>query len=350
MLIALVSLAYVIAVNFIQNNIGGKGRMRSLQKEMTEVQKKMLEAAKKPGNDAEYGQCTEKYNKLTFELVGIQLQLTVILLLFYFPIVAFVFPSLEPGSQDDARIHVFDDGLDTHCDAKALDGIYSNCYALPANGVKGAWVVGAYLNSSKGDLLSRQDTAIYYEGGTPEDVWLQSVSQSGLLDGLENKKPYILNASTDKLDYKAGEAVQVFVRPFQVISKTGNSLNDIVNSLRNNGIVPSANETAEISGFSESGRRESLLSVGGKQYLFRKSPVLFGEDMLVGNSSVPQGASLTAVFNSGTFFHVDLPFALPLLNIRRIIGSSGTFIFFAFIMGIIYSMIRSAYARVSKKQ
>ena len=39
-----VAAIYAVIVNFIQNNIGGKGRMKALQKEMTEVQKKMLDA------------------------------------------------------------------------------------------------------------------------------------------------------------------------------------------------------------------------------------------------------------------------------------------------------------------
>lgn len=343
------SFIYIVVVNFMQNNIGGKGRMRAIQKEMGEVQKKMFEAAKKPGNDPDSAENAEKYNKLTFEMMGVQLKMTVVLLALFFPLVSFVFPALEPNGQDDTRFGLFDDGLIAHCDSASGDGIFSGCLQLPAGGVRGAWMVDAHMNSSQGELLARQGVAVYYEGGKPEDIWLQSFSQAGLLDGVTGKQPYVLYAAADKPIYKSGETAKISARPFTVVSKSGNSLNDIVASLGKAIPRPSDDEIARISSFSASKNSEALMEIGGKEYLFRKHAALLGEDVSVGSESVPQGAIFGASSNSGTFFYVDLPFPLPLLNIRRIIGSYGVFIFFAFIMGIAYNMANSAYQKAAKK-
>lgn len=347
--IIVVSFIYILVVNFAQNNIGGKGRMRAIQKEMADIQKKLFEAAKRPGNDPEYAELSEKNSKLTFEMVGVQLKMTVVLLALFIPLVSFVFPAFEPNGQDDFRFGLFDDGLAAHCDAIASDGTYSGCLPLPATGVKGAWMVDAYMNSSQGELLARQGAAVYYEGGAPEDIWLQSFSAAGLMDGVSGKKPYMLYAAADKPSYKSGETAKVFARSFQIVSKSGNSLNDIVTSLGKSIAVPSADETAKISNFSASKEREAIITIGGKECLFRKQAALFGEDVAVGIASVPQGAAFEANSNSGTFFYVDLPFPLPLLNIRRIIGSYGVFIFLAFIMSIAYNMAKSAYQKISKR-
>jgi len=341
------ALIYMVIVNFVQSNLGGKGRLRSLQKEMVEVQKKMLEAAKS-GRDAEYKEEAEKYNKLTMELVGIQLKMTVVFLALYYPLVAFVFPAAEPGGEDDASVRLYDDGLAAHCDSAAGDGVFSGCYKLPESGIRGAWVVHGYLNASAGELVARQDAAIYYEGGKAEDVWLQSASAYGFLDSFLGKKQYYLNITTEKQEYAAGETVAVFARPMQRVFVSKASLNEMVRSFRENGIALSDNEIAEISNFTRSYAAEKSLAIGGQEYRVKRQGSLFGDEALVLAPSVPQGAIIEAVFNSGTFFHIDLPFALPLLNIRRIIGSTGVFIFFVFVMGLAYSMAKSAYERFQK--
>lgn len=67
-------------------------------------------------------------------------------------------------------------------------------------------------------------------------------------------------------------------------------------------------------------------------------------------SAGAQGERLEAAINSGTFFHVDLPFALPLINISRIIGSYGVFLLFAFFISIAYSIGKAVYSAISKKK
>ena len=51
----------------------------------------------------------------------------------------------------------------------------------------------------------------------------------------------------------------------------------------------------------------------------------------------------------GTFYYVDLPFTIPLINIRRIIGSYGVFLFAAFVISILYSIGKAVYSAVMKK-
>jgi len=48
----------------------------------------------------------------------------------------------------------------------------------------------------------------------------------------------------------------------------------------------------------------------------------------------PDPQKVTAKFDNGTFFFVDLPFTIPLLNISRIIGATGWFILCAVVLSI----------------
>ena len=161
MLLALVAALYAAFLVFLQNNIGGKGRMRSLQLEVQQLQKTMTEAAKNK-KEKEMDAAIAQNWKLTGELMKIQMQLYAVLLVVLF-VAAFAFPHVEPGMGDDTRLQLYDDGLASHCDAAAGDGIYSNCYAIPANATRGAWVIDAYLYSASNDTLSRNATAIYVE-------------------------------------------------------------------------------------------------------------------------------------------------------------------------------------------
>jgi len=62
-----------------------------------------------------------------------------------------------------------------------------------------------------------------------------------------------------------------------------------------------------------------------------------------------EGERIVAVSNSGTFLYLDLPTTIPLLNIRRIIGSYGIFIFLAFVESILYAIAKSAYGAIRKR-
>ncbi len=272
-----VAAIYALISNYAQNNVGGKGRLKSLQVEMRDIQKKMTDSAKSK-NEKELNDAISQNWKLTMEIMQIQMKMFVVLIGLLF-IVAYIFPMFEPGTSDDVHMPLFDDGLAAHCDAMANDGNFSNCYALPANGTRGAWAVDVFLISNTSEHLARGASAIYYDGGKPEDIWLQSSSQSGFLDGIMGKVAYHVNATTGRQNYSTGEtvAVHAFATPAK-----------------------------------------------------------------------PAGVSFDAVFDSGTFFYVDLPFPLPLLNIRRIIGSYGFFILSAFVLSLAYSIIKSVYSNISK--
>ncbi|MEM2138295.1 MAG: hypothetical protein QW568_04360 [Candidatus Anstonellaceae archaeon] len=286
---------YIAITNFAQGNIGGKNRMRELQLQMKDVQKRMTESAKNKREDELNSAISENW-KLTMEIMKIQMQMFAILIGALL-LLSYIFPLIEPGTQDDVRLQLFDDGLAAHCDAAAGDGKFSNCYTIPSGAKKGAWIVDFYLYSSSGEQLARQGAPLYHEGGKAEDIWLQTASQNGLLDGLLGKVAYSLNVSTGKQNYSSGETVALSA----AVSPKINGADAMV--------------TAKPAG---------------------DSP-----------SSLPQyGPKLEAVLDSGTFFHVDLPFSIPLLNIRRIIGSYGVFIFAAFVLSIVYSIIRALYAKI----
>lgn len=272
------AVVYIAIVNFIQARVGGKGRLKNLQKEMRDVQLKMIEASKK-GDQAASDAAMKDYWKLTGELFTIQMQMTLIIIVIFIGLTA-IFPHIEPGMEDDIRVPLYDDGLAGHCDAEAGDAVYSGCLALPAEGKKGAWAADAFLISVNNETLARNATAIYYEGGLPEDTWLQASSQHGIWETLSGKKQYTVNISSDKGNYTGGETVSLSAQA---------------------------------------------------------SP------------GVPQGASIYASANAGTFFHYDAPFTIPLINIRRIIGSYGVFLFMAFVVSIAYALVKAAYSKVAKK-
>jgi hypothetical protein len=272
---AIIAAIYIAITNFAQGNIGGKNRMRELQLQMKGIQKRMTEAAKNK-RDSELDEAISENWKLTMDIMKIQMQMFVVLIGALL-LLSYSFPLAEPGTQDDIRLQLFDDGLAAHCDATAGDSAFSNCYQLPSNAKKGAWMVDFYLHSPSGEQLARQGAPLYYEGGTPEDIWLQAASQNSWFDGLTGKTAYRLNVSTGKQNYSSGE-------------------------------------TVALSAFSL--------------------------------PASPAEAKLEAVLDSGTFFHVDLPFSIPLLNIRRIIGSYGVFIFSAFVLSIVYSIAKALYAKI----
>ena len=275
--VLLLAAVYLAVINFAQANVGGKNRMKALQEEMRQVQLAMTDAAKKNDQTA-MNEAMSKNWKLTGELMWLQMQLMAVFLVLLLIIFPPIYPIFEPGPEDDVRLPLFDDGLPSHCDLKAGDGIFSNCYTLPAGGKRGAWIIDAHLYSSSNESLARNATAIFYEGGKLDDVWLQS-SQTGMLDGLLGRKAYHLNVSTDKKDYAARETVAVFAQALP---------------------------------------------------------------------EIPQGGRMEAAINSGTAFYIDLPFAIPLINIRRISGSYGVLLVLAFVLSMIYSIGKAIYAKARK--
>jgi len=277
--IALLAIVYVALTTTIQTNIGGKNRLKTLQEEMKTVQLQLMEASKKK-DAAESDAIMKKYWDLTGELMKAQFQMLGVLLVILFVFMA-IFPHFEPGAEDDLRAQLYDDGLAAHCDVLAGDGVFSSCFALPAGAGKGAWVADVSLYSAGNETLAKNGTPLYVEGGVPEDIWLQPVSQSGFIDGLLGKKAYSINVTTDKQNVTRGQSVALYA----TVSPTP-----------------------------------------------------------------PKGARLEAAINMGTFYYVDLPFTIPLINIRRIIGSYGVFLFAAFVISILYSIGKAVYTAVTKKK
>jgi hypothetical protein len=277
--VALLAMVYVALTTTIQTNIGGKNRLKTLQEEMKAVQLRLMEAGKSK-DPAQSDLVMKKYWDLTGELMKIQFKMLFVLLIILFVFMA-VFPYFEPGGEDDLRAQLFDDGLAMHCDAIASDGVFSNCFALPAGAKTGAWVAGAHLYSASNESLAKNGTALYVEGGAPEDTWVQAASQSGFLDGLLGKTAYHINATAGRQNATRGQTVALFATV---------------------------------------------------------SPAL------------PDGARLEGSLDSGTFYYVDLPFTIPLINIRRIIGSYGVFLFAAFLISILYSIGKAVYTAVTKKK
>jgi len=277
--VALLAIAYVALTTTIQTNIGGKNRLKTLQEEMKAVQLRLMEATKSK-DAAESDAVMKQYWDLTGELMKVQFQMLAVLLVVLFVFMA-IFPHFEPGGADDLRAQLYDDGLASHCDALAGDGIFSNCFAVPAGANTGAWVADVYLYSASNETLARNGTALYVEGGSPQDIWVQPITQSGFIDGLLGKTAYHVNATADRQNVTRGQTVALYAT---VSPKPAN------------------------------------------------------------------GARLEGALDMGTFYYVDLPFTIPLINIRRIIGSYGVFLFAAFVISILYSIGKAVYAAVNKKK
>lgn len=287
--IALCAAIYVAISTFLQANIGGKDSLRSLQLEMRQMQMKMGEAGKKH-DDKALDKLMGENMALTMKLMVVQMQFAFIILFVFFGF-AMLFTAVEPGAQDDYKFPLYDDALAAHCDLAANDGIYSGCYAVPENASKGAWVIDVSLKSPSGEQLSRSGVEIFVDGGVPSDVWVQNVSQGGLLEMAMGKTQYHLNVSVDNDKVSRGGTVSLHASSAPPVPQRAISM----------------------------------------------APHL-------------QGATYEASSNMGTFFYVDLPVTLPLLNIRRIIGSTGVLIFSAFLLSIAYSLSKAIYDSVLKKK
>jgi hypothetical protein len=277
--ITIAAIIYVAITMTVQTKVGGKNRLKLLQEEMKAVQLQLIEAGKSK-DAAASDAIMKKYWDLTGELMKIQFQLLAVLLVVLFAFMA-IFPHFEPGMEDDILAPLFDDGLLAHCDAVSGDGVFSNCFAIPSNAAKGAWMADVYLRSPGNETLARNATALYVGGGAPEDIWLQASSQTGLLDGILGRTAYHLNVTTDMENVTLGQTVALRAA-----------------------VAPAPAE----------------------------------------------GANLEGHLNMGTFYHADLPFAIPLINIRRIIGSYGVFLFAAFVISIAYSIGKSIFAAIMKKK
>ncbi len=278
--IVLCAIAYVSVTMTVQARVGGKNRMKTLQEEMKDVQLKLMEATKRK-DTVESDLIMKKYWDLTGELMKMQFKMFGLLIVILFSFMA-IFPYFEPGGMDDIRAQLFDDGLAAHCDFAAGDGIYSGCFAIPADAAKGAWVADVYLLSDTNETLARNATALYVEGGVPEDIWPQVSSQSGIIDGLLGKTAYHVSPNASVQNATLGQQLEIYAT--------------------------------------------------------------------VSPEKLPQGARLEGALNLGTFYYVDLPFTIPLINIHRIIGSYGVFLFAAFGISIVYSIGKAIYAKATKKK
>jgi hypothetical protein len=244
--------------------------------ELKQLHKDLAEATKNK-NEKLVNSLIDKNWKLTSELLKLQFKLTSILIVIFLLFIS-VFSFFEPGKSDDIALSLFDDGDEKHCDKNQSDGIFSNCFVIPSDAKRGAWIVDVYLYSENNETISRGSAPIFVEEGKIGDVWLQNFSKNGFLDSLFGKTAYYVFVSTGKQNYSVNEKVPI---------------------------------EASIFPKNFSGKAE-------------------------------------AVINRGTFFYLDLPFQIPLLNISRISGSQGVFIFFIFISGFIFSLLSYIYEKSKK--
>lgn len=75
-----------------------------------------------------------------------------------------------------------------------------------------------------------------------------------------------------------------------------------------------------------------------------------GETVFVSASAPATADRVAATLDNGTRFYVDLPFTIPLLNLRRIYDSQSWFIFSAVIIGLLVNPIISFLEKSMKKQ
>ncbi|HIG96133.1 TPA: DUF106 domain-containing protein [Candidatus Woesearchaeota archaeon] len=80
----------------------------------------------------------------------------------------------------------------------------------------------------------------------------------------------------------------------------------------------------------------SFVSQGGKTALYAKPTK--GENVLV-----------TAKLNRGTWFYIDLPFTIPIINVQRLNDPNGWFIFVSIIFGISASLVMSQINKLKNK-
>jgi len=274
----LLAAIYVVFFNFAQGKVGGARNIKALQVEMREIQKKMSDAAKSKDEKA-LNEAINQNWKLTMEILVIQVKLMAIIFGILIPL-SWCFPYVEPGTADDIHLIMADNGLASHCDALEGDGIHSACVPIPQNATFGAWTIDIFLKSVKNETLARNATALFCNGGTHEDVWLQSSAVSNIFDSISGKAQYGLNISNVTEKCAPGSTLQLSVKP---------------------------------------------------------------------TPKIPPGAYVEATANSGTFLYLDLPFAIPLINIRRIIGSYGIFIFLVFMFSMTYGLGKSAYLELKKR-
>lgn len=276
--ILIVAVLYYIVSNFVQNNVGGKGRLAKLKQEMKETQLKLIEAGKQKDSSqselimSEYWKQTGELMTLQFKMLGVLLVLLIGLM--------WIFPYFEPGMEDDIKAALYDDGLEEHCDYAPNDGIYSNCFAIGKEAKAGAWTAHAILSKANNEIVAKNGTEIYVEGGVPEDVWVQTITRGGIIDKIVGNKEYHLNVTAEPKRAMRGQTVALRAKP---------------------------------------------------------------------DAKLEPGMHIEAVLDSGTFYYLDLPFAIPLINIRRIIGSYGVFIFAVFLISIAYNMTKAIYAKAKAK-
>lgn len=74
-------------------------------------------------------------------------------------------------------------------------------------------------------------------------------------------------------------------------------------------------------------------------------------DKVTLSALAPAGAnSVTATFNNGTRFYVDLPVTIPLINLRRIYDSQSWFIFSAIIIGLFINPVVSLMEKIAPRK
>jgi len=71
-----------------------------------------------------------------------------------------------------------------------------------------------------------------------------------------------------------------------------------------------------------------------------KQAYSLGETVQLHAKTSEQVDRASASINNGTFYFVDLPVPIPILNIQRLVGATGAFILFSFVFSILFSFAK----------
>ena len=209
-LLALLAFFYAAFSSFVSNTLGNRKRVSEIQNEMKKINKDHLDALKSGNKDdlakAEKAQ-SERLPQLLKESMELQFKPLIPTLLIFFLVFYYLLPTIAPDANDDVKLELFDDGLPGHCDARAGDGVYSSCFAIPDKAANGTWIASARAVKSGGFLFFSS------EENLGENSTLFTVGSAGIAQRLpalpqHNSLAAVLT-QTDKTAYLPGEKISI---------------------------------------------------------------------------------------------------------------------------------------------
>ncbi len=157
LIVTVCAVLYSFASKEIQYRFGNRKEVDAINKEMRIVTDKLKEAQKR--NDSAQmeklmHEQTQMMGKLTGTMLGSFKAMGIVIVLFL--AITFGLDQLNPTKSDDLILALGDSG--TLCDKVAHDGVYTGCYLVPSNAVRGEWeahVIAREGTSEIGDNSTR---------------------------------------------------------------------------------------------------------------------------------------------------------------------------------------------------